>query len=89
MKKNRDKSRWKDHSCACGISEKEDCYATLLYMKEHAEELGINPNQIMAGGESAGGGLCASLCMMARDKGEVNSTDSLRMLWNITLQRIR
>lgn len=50
----------------------EDCYAALLYMKEHAEELGINPNQIMTGGESAGGGLCASLCMMARDKGEVN-----------------
>lgn len=26
----------------------------------------------MVGGESAGGGLCAALCMMARDKGEVN-----------------
>jgi len=28
-------------------------------------------NQIMIGGESAGGGLCAALAMMARDKGEV------------------
>ena len=25
----------------------------------------------MVGGESAGGGLCAALCMMTRDKGEV------------------
>lgn len=50
----------------------EDCYDTLVYIKSHDEELGINKNQIMAGGESAGGGLCAALCMMARDKGEVN-----------------
>lgn len=50
----------------------EDCYAALKYLKEYAEELGVNSNQIMVGGESAGGGLTASLCMYARDKGEVN-----------------
>lgn len=50
----------------------DDCYDALLYLKEHWDDLGINRNQIMAGGESAGGGLCAALCMMARDKGEVN-----------------
>lgn len=49
-----------------------ECYAALLWMKEHANELGINPGQIMVGGESAGGGLAAALCMMARDKGEIN-----------------
>lgn len=49
-----------------------DCYDALLYIKNHAEELGINRNQIMVGGESAGGGLCAALCMMARDKNEVH-----------------
>lgn len=49
-----------------------DCYDALLYLKKHAKVLGINPNQIMVGGESAGGGLCASLCMMARDKDEVH-----------------
>ena len=49
-----------------------DCYDALLYLKKHTDDLGINKNQIMAGGESAGGGLCAALCMMARDKGEVN-----------------
>ena len=50
----------------------EDCYQALLYLKEHAKELGIRDDQIMVGGESAGGGLTAALCMMARDKGEVN-----------------
>ncbi len=50
----------------------EDCYASLLFVKENADELGINKNQIMVGGESAGGGLCAALCMMAKDRGEVN-----------------
>ncbi|TVP94562.1 MAG: alpha/beta hydrolase [Acholeplasmatales bacterium] len=49
-----------------------DCYAALLYLKDHADELGINRNQIMVGGESAGGGLAVALCMLARDKGEVN-----------------
>jgi len=49
----------------------QDCYAALMYLKEHAEELGVNSSQIMVGGESAGGGLTAALCMYARDKGEV------------------
>lgn len=50
----------------------KDCYKVLLYMRKHAEELGFNPDQIMVGGESAGGGLCAALCMLARDRGTVN-----------------
>jgi len=49
-----------------------DCYDALLYLKKHAKAFGINQNQIMVGGESAGGGLCAALCMMARDKGKVH-----------------
>ncbi len=49
----------------------EDCYAALKYLKEHCDELGANSSQIMVGGESAGGGLTASLCMYARDKDEV------------------
>lgn len=49
-----------------------DCYQALLYVKRHAAALGIREDQIMIGGESAGGGLCAALAMMARDRGEVN-----------------
>jgi acetyl esterase/lipase len=49
----------------------QDCYETLLWMKSHAKELGIRDNQLMVGGDSAGGGLAAALALYARDKGEV------------------
>ena len=45
----------------------EDCFSVLRYMDEHRAQLGVK--QIMVGGESAGGGLCAAVCMMARDRG--------------------
>jgi len=48
-----------------------DCYEALLYLLRHAEELGVRRDQIMVGGESAGGGLTAALCMYARDRNEV------------------
>lgn len=47
----------------------EDNYAGLLWMVEHADELGIDPDRIVVMGESAGGGLAASLALMARDRG--------------------
>ncbi|MBQ6399007.1 MAG: alpha/beta hydrolase [Clostridia bacterium] len=49
-----------------------DCYAALLYVRDHAEELGIREDQIMVGGESAGGGMAAALCMLAKDRGTVS-----------------
>lgn len=49
----------------------EDCYDALLWMRDEAAQLGINKNQLMVGGESAGGGLTAALSLYARDKGEV------------------
>ena len=50
----------------------EDCYAALLYMHLHADELGIDRNRIVVGGESAGGGLAVATCLLARDTGDVN-----------------
>lgn len=50
----------------------EDAYDTLVWMKHQAKTLGIKDNQLMVGGESAGGGLTAALTLYARDKGEVN-----------------
>ena len=47
----------------------EDCYQTLRYMWEHAERLGFRREKLIVGGESAGGGLAAALCMRARDEG--------------------
>jgi acetyl esterase/lipase len=49
----------------------EDSYEALLWMKSHSKELGIRDDQLMAGGDSAGGGLTAALTLYARDKGEV------------------
>jgi len=49
----------------------QDCYRTLVFIKKHAAELGVDENRIMVGGESAGGGLAAALCMLARDRGSV------------------
>ncbi len=49
-----------------------DCHNALLYMKEHARELGIRDDQLMLGGESSGGGLTAALCMYAKDNKTVN-----------------
>ncbi len=50
----------------------EDCHRALIYLKEHADELGVRSDQIMVGGESAGGGLAAALCMYEKDIGGVN-----------------
>ena len=49
-----------------------DCYAALRWLQQNAEALGVRPDQLMVGGESAGGGMAAALCMLARDRGEVN-----------------
>ena len=43
----------------------QDCKAAVRYLREHAKELGINPNQIGAIGLSAGGHLTALLATSA------------------------
>ncbi len=48
-----------------------DCHNALVYLKEHAAELQVRDDQLMVGGESAGGGLTAALCMYERDVGGV------------------
>ena len=49
----------------------EDCYLALKWLKDHAEELGVNEDQLFVGGDSAGGALTAAVTLYARDKGEV------------------
>ncbi|MYX23721.1 alpha/beta hydrolase, partial [Streptomyces sp. SID8380] len=47
----------------------EDCYAGLVWTAEHAAELGFDPERIIIGGGSAGGGLAAGVALAARDRG--------------------
>lgn len=49
----------------------EDCYAALKWMAANAGPLGIDLSRIGVRGGSAGGGLCAAVALMARDRGEV------------------
>ena len=50
----------------------DDCFTALQYLKQHAASFGVRSDQLMVGGESAGGGLCAAVCIRARDEGAVN-----------------
>jgi acetyl esterase/lipase len=47
----------------------DDCFAALVYVQSHGEELGIDPERIAVGGSSAGGGLAAGTALRARDEG--------------------
>jgi acetyl esterase/lipase len=47
----------------------EDCHHALVWIAEHAAELGIDPDRIIVAGASAGGGLAAGTTLMARDLG--------------------
>lgn len=50
----------------------DDCYQTLLWMKDNSDKLGFRSDQIFVMGKSAGGGLAVSLCLLSRDLKEVS-----------------
>lgn len=48
---------------------RDDRYAALAWLHDHAAELGVDPARIAVGGESAGGGHAVALALHARDIG--------------------
>jgi acetyl esterase/lipase len=53
---------------ARGTTLVDDCYHGLLWIAEHAAELGVDPDRVVVAGASAGGGLAAGVTLMARDR---------------------
>ncbi|MCH9681331.1 MAG: alpha/beta hydrolase [Deltaproteobacteria bacterium] len=48
-----------------------DCYDVLLWVRDNAEQLNVDPNNIIIAGHSAGGGMAAAITLKARDTRDV------------------
>ncbi len=48
----------------------DDALAAFRYVRDHARTLGVDPNRIAVGGDSAGGNLAAVVCQQTRGAGE-------------------
>lgn len=49
----------------------EDCYEALRWITQNADKLRVNAQKISVGGDSSGGNFAASLCLMAKNRGDI------------------
>ncbi len=68
-----------EHKFPAGLS---DCAATLAFMAEQADALGIDRRRIAVAGDSAGGNLAAVLALMSRAEGQPSLTAQLLLYPN-------
>jgi acetyl esterase len=50
----------------------EQCYATIKYAQDNADEFGIDPERVAVGGHSAGGNFTAAVCLLDAERRELN-----------------
>jgi acetyl esterase len=48
---------------------RDDAWAAVTWVAEHATEIGADPDRLAVGGDSAGGNLATVTCLMAREQG--------------------
>jgi len=55
-----------EHPFPAGL---DDCVAAVRWLAANGPEVGIDPEHLAVGGDSAGGGLAAAVCQIIRDQG--------------------
>jgi acetyl esterase len=59
----------------------DDCYAATRFIAAHARALDLDPKRIAVGGDSAGGGLAAVVCQMAKVQRDHRPPIALQVLF--------
>ncbi|MDX1540476.1 MAG: alpha/beta hydrolase, partial [Geminicoccaceae bacterium] len=65
----------------------EDCLAALAYAREHAAALGVDPDRLVLGGDSAGANLALGCLLRLRERGELQGIRGGALFYGCYLAR--